>query len=161
MKDITPFKLSDEFYRRASPDFKDRSGVDTPEMSIRRPPVQERKTADFSRHHMNGYVRGLEQRLIKHLERHSPVWHRKETVEKLNEWHSLQNNHPAPQGVAPRNLVREASEYVAHRVEARLNEKFKPLDAAKMKLGLFDDSIEGVMQRAQRRADLRDKMRIR
>lgn len=161
MKDMVPFKLSDEFTRRASPYFAETNRVDTPEMSIRRPPVPERKAADYGRQHMEGYTKGLEQRLVRHLERHAPVWHRKEMVKILNQWRGYNHNHPAPQGATPRNWIREASEYAAHKVEARLKEKFRPLEAAKMKLGLYDDSIHGVIMRANRQAELRDKMRIR
>lgn len=160
MKDAVPFKLNNEFLRRASGHSSGSSQAESPSMSIRRPPVPERKTADFRQAHMAGYIEGLERRMVRHLERHAPAWHRKETVETLNDWNAKALNHPAPQGTAPRHLVREASEYAAHKVEMRIAKRFHKIDAAKMRVGLYDDSVQGIMNRSQRRADLRDKMRL-
>lgn len=159
MKDETGFRLSDEFRRRASPRFADTT-MDTPNMAIRRPPVPERSRSDYTATHMAGYLDGLEKRLARHLERHAPAWHRKQMIETLNKWNRMANNHPAPQGVAPRNQVREASEYAAEKVEDRIAARFNPIEATKMRLGLYDDSFRGMMDRAHRRANIRDKMRI-
>lgn len=158
MKDPEPFKLRDKFSMSA---LGAGSIADTPSMAIRRPPVPERKQSDFGPSHMAGYLEGLERRLFRHLERHSPLWHRKETTKILNKWNSFSNNHPAPQGAVPRNLTQEAAEYAAHSVEDRIARRFRIIESVQIRYGLYDDSISGTMRRSQRRADLRDKMRYR
>ena len=160
MSDEYGFKLSKEFMRRASPLFSETVRMDTPTMAIRRPPMPERQRSDYKPTHMADYLDGLERRMIRHLERHAPAWHKKEMARLITKWNSAALNHPAPHGAAPRNRLRDASDYAARKVEQRIAKRFDKIEAVKMRFGLFDDSIRGVMDRAQRRANISDKMRI-
>lgn len=89
---------------------------------LRRPSPQSRaKGIDYTGKTMVRYIDGLEARMLAHMRKHAPHWHRQETEKILRKWSVPQLPAPAPRWAPPIDRRAEAKDYAA----ALLNERLR------------------------------------
>lgn len=98
-----------------------------PERHLRRPPVPQRATADYTGATMARYINGLDARLADHIRRHAPRWHDTETRRVLRRWSIPKADHPAPRWAAPRDKLKDARDYAGQLVRERIVARMRRL----------------------------------
>lgn len=112
------------------------SSSQSPDASLRRPPVPQRTEADYKGDVMVRYIGGLQSRLVAHIERHAARWHAQEAHRILRRWVVPTADHPAPSWADQRDAVREARDYAASLLQERLVARLLRVHDLRVEYGL-------------------------
>ena len=101
----------------------------------KRPPVSERRDRDLQGAELGRYVERLHERLITHMEKMAPRWHRRDTLDILRRWEKPQLGHPKPNWAPPIDRVTEAATYAAQRIQMRMAMRDARMQSIRLRMG--------------------------